>query len=181
MSADPFNFGSPPNKPPQPGGAPPSGGPWIPERPTDPFAAASRPDQGGTFGTGQAPGDVFGTGQVRPDAFGGALPEPSSSGSLTAAKPPTLLLFLAAGLAIVAAIVALVWGTPLISIISWLVAGPVAIGLIALFVIKDTNARASGRYAAPGWGKPLHPVTIVRCLVCILAPAWRIADWVGHL
>lgn len=98
-----------------------------------------------------------------------------------AAKPPTWLLFLAAGLALVAGIIALVLANPIVAIVCWLVAGPVAIGLLALFVVRDTFARSSGLYAAPDWVKPMHYVAIGVCLVCILAPALRIADWVGHL
>ncbi|WP_432558922.1 hypothetical protein [Granulicoccus sp. GXG6511] len=112
----------------------------------------------------------------------GAFGTPTAAhGAFTAAKPPTWLLFLAGGLAVAAGLVAVFFGSPVVAIICWLVAGPVAIGLLALFVMKDTFARSSDLYAAPGWVKPLHTVAIIVCLICILAPALRIADWVGHL
>lgn len=110
--------------------------------------------------------------------FGGTT---ALRGDLVAAKPPAWLLFLAAGLALAAGIVALIVGNPIVAIVCWLVAGPVAIGLLALFVVKDTFARSSGLYAAPDWVKPLHYAAIGVSLLCILAPALRLADWVGHL
>lgn len=187
MSADPFNFGPPnqfpasqPSAPPGPGGAPsgPAGNPFSGSVPNNPLSApsASPPPSG-------PPATPFGAPQpTQPgqnNVFGPATTAPPAG--LTAAKPPTWLLFVAAGLALAAGIVALLLDSPVIAIVCWFVAGPIAIGLLALFVVKDTFARSSGLYAAPGWVKPLHYVAIGLCLVCILAPALRIADWVGHL
>lgn len=117
------------------------------------------------------------SGPGMPPGFG---PAPTPVGETRTAKPPVWLLFLAAGLAIAAGVVALIFSNPIIAIVCWVIAGPVAISATALFVIRDTHAR-TGLYSAPGWVKPLHYIAIGLCLICILAPAWRIADWVGHL
>lgn len=151
MSDDPFNFGPPPGR--QPG--PPPG---VPSQ--SPFTGGPGPFgmPAGPAGSGPAPGPV-----------------------LTVAHPPTWLLFLAGGLALAAGIVAVVVADPVVAIVCWVVAGPIAIGLLALFVVKDTFARAGDVYSAPDWVKPLHYGAIALCLLCILAPALRIADWVGRL
>lgn len=163
MSADPFNFGSPNAFPtPPPGGQPPGGqsNPFGGSVPDNPLSAPTQ---------GQSP---------RQTMFPGTA---ASGGELVVAKPPTWLLFAAAGLALLAGVVALVQANPVVAIVCWLLAGPVAIGLLALFVVKDTFARSSGLYAAPDWVKPMHYVAICVCLLCILAPALRLAYWVGRL
>lgn len=113
------------------------------------------------------------------------LPSVSTSGqapggTISVAKPPAYLLFAAIALAIVAAVLAGLLAIPGVAIGAWVVAGPIAIGIIALFVIRDTWARSGGVYAAPGWVKPLYYTAIVVCLLCILVPAIRIALWVGR-
>lgn len=152
MSADPFNFG-PPNRQPA-------------SQSTAPLPA-------------RAPGPVPPAGPFGPPG------QPSSrtpaATSLSIATPPAWILFLAAGVALIAGIVAIVWESPLVAIGCWFAAGPAAIGLLAFFVDRDTAARASGLYAAPGWVKPLHYGAIGVCLVAVLAPALRIAEWVGRL
>lgn len=163
-------WGAPPGGASPAAGSPPAAGPLPtggPAGASDPFGAQHVAAPHGAAPHGSAPA---------------GLPQvPTSTDSLAAATPPTWLLFLAGALALVAGIVALIVANPIVAIICWLIAGPVAIGLLAWFVIKDTFARSSGLYAAPGWVKPLHTVAIVVSLICILAPAWRIADWVGHL
>lgn len=196
MSADPFNFGTPSQPPPGPGGQPPPGGPPggnpfggpVQGNPlTAPSAnPAPTPSSYGPAPQPQGPGAPFGQAaqpgqpgqQTQPGSVFGSTAAPVN---LTAAKPPTWLLFLAGGLALAAGVVAILLNIPWVAIVCWFVAGPIAIGLLALFVVKDTFARSSGLYAAPGWVKPLHYIAIGLCLLCILAPALRIADWVGHL
>ncbi|MGJ3509672.1 hypothetical protein [Enemella sp. A6] len=98
-----------------------------------------------------------------------------------AATPPFPILLVALVLAIAAGVVALLVNQPVVAGICWLVAGPIGIGLIAMYVRKDTYARSAGLYAAPGFVRPLYWLAVVGCLLAILAPAWRIADWVGRL
>lgn len=135
-----------------------------PFAPTQPHAA-----------TGQNSGDPF----AREAGVSTAMPS-AGGGAISVARPPAFLLLIAIGLAVAAAVLAGVLALPGVAIGAWVVAGPIAIGLIALFVIRDTWARSSGVYAAPGWVKPLHWAAIVVCLLCILVPAIRIALWVGR-
>lgn len=174
--ADPFGGGDPfatlPAGPvSQPSAPPPPAQPSTASQPfnnqSDPFAGVgvARPaDSGGVFSSAAATGSV---------------PVPAAALSVT--KPPFYLLLIAAGLALAAGVVALLLDNPIVAIVCWLVAGPIAIGVIAFYVIRDTFERSSGLYAAPSWIKPLYYGAIALCLVCILIPAFRIALWVGTL
>lgn len=203
MTSDPFNFGPPPDnaRGSQPGAPPPGsygggGNPFgdpaqhhpgasvppgpIPQAPPAPDPQAQNPFSQNPQAQRSQTQSPLSTPR-QPAGTGGAFGGPVTAGDLTAARPPAWLLFLAAGLAMIAGIIALVLNHPVIAIVCWVFAGPVAIGLLGLFVVKDTFARSSGLYAAPDWIKPVHYGAIVLCLVCILVPALRIADWVGRL
>ncbi|OYN92350.1 hypothetical protein [Parenemella sanctibonifatiensis] len=172
---------------------------------TDPFADAQQPPQQGGFGSPQGGGFGGGPqGQQGPqpsfandpfagnngnDPFGGpavsgggaAAMMSTSRPALVAAAPPFWMLLIALGLGLAAGVVALIFGHIAVAFICWALAGPVAIGMIGLYVRGDSKARASGLYASPGFVQPLYWVTVVVCLLCILAPAWRIAEWAGRL
>lgn len=152
--------------------APPASGqsPAVPPPSArDPFGAVAEP-----FATAGSPADPFA------DA-GASTGWSGASSSLVAARPPIVLLVIALVLAVVAGVVSLLLAQPVVAILCWVVAGPIAIGLLAAFVRKDTYARSAGLYAAPGFVRPLYWLAIVGCLLAIWAPAWRIADWVGRL
>lgn len=179
--SDPFNFGAPAGQ--GPGNQNPlgQGGQPAPQQ-----SGGRRPAQSsGPFGSGgsdpfaPAPAQQSGDPFAREQGTGTASPTPGS-GTIAVARPPAFLLLIAIGLAVVAAVLAGVLALPGVAIGAWVAAGPIAIGLIALFVIRDTWARSGGVYAAPGWVKPLYWVAIVVCLLCILVPAIRIALWVGR-
>ncbi|WP_026927066.1 hypothetical protein [Granulicoccus phenolivorans] len=181
MGHDPFDFGNAPASHPSPGGGSPFGGAGPSSYPSaprtgDPFATQTRPGTPDPFATVGAPrqadAGVFAAG-------GGVAVAPTAG--ITVTKPPAYLLLIAAGLALVAGVVALLLNNPIVAIVCWVVAGPIAIGVIAYFVIRDTYARSSGVYGAPNWVKPLYYTAIALCLVCILVPAVRIALWVGTL
>lgn len=158
-------FAQPPRSPPPTGpGQPPAAPPPMAR---DPFGAPPT-------GSAGHPDDPF----AGPAA---AMPWSGASSGLVAARPPIVLLVIALVLAIAAGVVALLLAQPAVAIACWVVAGPIAIGLVAWYVRKDTYARSAGLYAAPGFVRPLYWLTVVGCLIAIWAPAWRIADWVGRL
>lgn len=179
MSQSPFNFGSANPSGHHDSGPPPSGAP-------DPFAAPpAPPTPHGPFGGGEesthrqpfAPGGGFE--QAAPGTpFGDTG---TASAPLTISRPPLPLLLIALVIAVVAAVVAGLFGQPLIAVICWVFAGPIAIGVIALYVTRDNNARAQGIYAAPRWARAFHVVTSVVCVLAVIVPAVRIAFWVGRL
>jgi hypothetical protein len=64
--------------------------------------------------------------------------------------------------------------------VGWLVAGPAAIGLLALFVSIDNGRRANPWYAASplvDWGRRL---LILLSLVAVGLHAWTIADYIAR-
>lgn len=195
MSQSPFNFGSasgssggerdpfaqqPTSQVPDPFGtpAPPPGNGGDDATAPMPFQNQTNPSgPGGGDATAPQPFQAAGGFDAQPD---GAFGTPGS-GSLTLSRPPVFLLFIALAIAVVAAIVAGVFGQPVLAIVCWVLAGPVAIGVLAFFVMRDNAARSVGVYSSPGWVRPFHMVTSVVCFVAVIVPAVRIALWVGRL
>lgn len=97
------------------------------------------------------------------------------------ATPPLPLLGAAMGTALVGALAA--WLVPGIvpRVIGWVLAGPVAFGVLALFINRDTAARATGLYTAPAWLTVGYRAAAALSMVAVLLCAVRIADWVGRL
>ena len=127
--------------------------------------------------SGQADWDAF------PPASGdGWDPEPPADVSpLQTAGPPTALL--AASLIAVVASAALLltardqpWGAGL----AWILAGPVNVALIGLFLGQDNRRRAGSLYLDPGWTGPAYKVLLVVGMVLAVAASWFFADWMGR-
>ncbi|MDQ2722797.1 MAG: hypothetical protein M3Y19_05760 [Actinomycetota bacterium] len=175
--SDPFDFsefGSPP-------GGPPSS-----------FAPQPGPGRTGGFGPppqqpeSRAPGPF---GQV--PQFGVAAPDADPFAddtmsrvppSVAQVRPPVLWLALGAAVAVVGMVLALVLGTHIfIAVISWVLAGPVAIGLLATFTIVDTGQRARPLYSFPSWLPWAYRGVLVLAVLGVAAGAWRIAEWAGRL
>lgn len=97
------------------------------------------------------------------------------------AGPPLPWLWVAIGVAVVGVVLAFVipqlWG----AMLGWALAGPVGFLLLALYVNKDTRAKASGVYLAPSWVQPVYWVVTSGLGVALLATAWRVADGVSRL
>lgn len=184
---NPFDFSDfGPGKQPAPGGgqAPAhgqqggglSGGfdPWANQRP-----APARPD---AFPGPAAP--AFDPAGGR-DAFGQLTASSAGVGALTTAGPP--LVWFAVALALALAGVALAGasalGGPMIAaaVGGWLLAGPLAIGALAVFSRVDTRRRTEAIYSAPTWTSTLYWVVLAVCLVGIAVGAWQIALWAGTL
>lgn len=157
-----------------PGGAPAQGGfdPWA-GQPQTPAQQSVRPEDA----FGHAPTTGY------PDAFGQSTGVPGA-GSLTMAGPPLVWFAVALGLAVLGAILAGVgaifgpwWPT---AIAGWLLAGPVAIGALAVYTRVDTRRRTEAIYSAPTWTSTLYWVVLAACLVGIALSAWQIALWAGR-
>jgi hypothetical protein len=191
-------------------GPPPGGDPWGPpgggSPPTGPFPSSGGPGPGGHDPGGYDPGG-YGPGGYAPGGYapggyapgdyapGGYVPgayppdrppDPVSSEGFGDAeligRPPFVWLILALVLGLVAAVVAWIFGASMwIALGMWVLAGPIAIGLLALFTQRDVQQRAKPIYDAPSWIPVLYWSAIVAAAVGIGVSAWNIADWAGRL
>lgn len=154
MSSGPFGFGD----------DPPSGGRTAPGRARHPF------------------GERLGIRRPAP-----AGPPPSWAHGWTGSprgpvRSPSGWLFAALAVAALAVAAALTLGGAVsVAVACWIAAGPVAIGLVSIFVLHDTRAAAEPIYLRPTWIRPLWAVTIIGVIAGIATSAWRIADWWGRL
>ncbi|MGY4654452.1 hypothetical protein [Mycobacterium sp. URHB0021] len=131
----------------------------------DPFAADSPPGPA-------KPLEVFG-------ATTAAAASPG--GNLTVARPPLALFGLAITLAGAGAAVAGGWGgAPAAASVGWLLAGPFAIGILAVYTVVDTSRRTSAVYSAPSWTKAAYWTVVAVCMAGIAIAAWHLALWAGR-
>jgi hypothetical protein len=149
--------------------------------------------------TGQAPGrppnrgfdtgfDPFadqrssGSDADHPDAFGRTTADALGAQTLTVARPPLALFALAIALAAVGLAIGVAWGPRLAAAFAgWLLAGPVAIGVLAEFSRVDTRRRTHAVYSAPHWVPNVYWAILGVCLLGIAVGAWHIALWAGTL
>ena len=104
-----------------------------------------------------------------------------STNSLTVARPPLALFGLAIALAATGAVIAGVWGDALVAAgVGWLLAGPLAIGLLAIYTLVDTRRRADAVYSAPSWTGAVYWTVVAVCLIGISISAWHLALWAGR-
>ncbi len=92
------------------------------------------------------------------------------------------LVWLLAALAVVAVSTAL-WfigeGIPL-GVIGWSLAGPVAIGLVAVFFVSDSRRRAGSWYTPSGVTLPLRMLVLVWAFAAVALHAYHVADVVSR-
>lgn len=113
-----------------------------------------------------------------PEPFGGSGPVPMPAAPL---KPPVVWLALSALAAIVGGLAAWFWGIRLLpAMLGWLVAGPVAIGLLARYVWLDTVRRAQPTHADYAWTGPGYFGCLVLAILATAVAAFEIAVWFGR-
>ncbi|NLA37591.1 MAG: hypothetical protein GX868_18150 [Actinobacteria bacterium] len=133
--------------------------------PSNPFASGGEsfgPASGGSAGIGDP-------------AFG-------AGGTIEVTKPPVALLAVASVLAVVGialGALSIVWNSWL-GIVGWVFAGPIAIGVLAFFVVKDTAKRALPAYLRPDGVGALYAGVAFIVVVGIGVSASGFALWVGH-
>lgn len=114
------------------------------------------------------------------DAFGVGGSATLSGTSITPVSPPVILLYsslLSAGLG---AVLAWILGSSAMTLLGWVFAGPIAIGLIGYYHKVDTLRRATDLYAEPGYLKILYMTTIAVCLVAVVIAAVFVGLWWGR-
>ncbi|MDO5752287.1 hypothetical protein [Arthrobacter sp.] len=169
-SGRPFDFGQfggagTPSKPHASAGltAPPS---------TNPFAGISGTNENIGFdlsdGNAGVPGSSFNTG--------------SAGEPLRPTGAPVIWLLGSMAAAVIALVLALGFGgVPALTVAAWVLAGPVAIALVAVYSFRDTKARTAALYSSSGSATWLYRVAIMLSLVAVVVSALRIADWVGRI
>lgn len=100
---------------------------------------------------------------------------------LAVGSPPFQWLLVAVASAVAGGVTAAIaFGTLPVLIVAWIVSGPVAFFLIALFTINDTKNRARSVYSSPSWIQPLYVAALVLAFAAVLLSAVGIAFWVGR-
>jgi len=109
-----------------------------------------------------------------------------ASGSVPPAQAaigvPTKWLVLAIACAVVSiGVVIVLGGAPIAAITAWLLGGPIAIVLLAVFSIRDTQARTYPLYSSGELVPWIYRLGFVLSAVAIVISAMRIANWMGRL
>ncbi|WP_290707775.1 hypothetical protein [Gordonia sp. UBA5067] len=146
---------------------------WSPPAAGQP-QSPGRHEVGGQFGAG--------AGQYGPAATGFNDPQvPAVASSITMSAPPNGLLIVAAACAGAGGLIgALGWGRWW-SLLGWLLAGPIAIWLVARFVAVDTERKTATVYSRPGSTGVLWAVAIVLTVLGIAVTALAVGFWIGRL
>ena len=115
------------------------------------------------------------------DAFG----EATTTGTLATAGPPLKWFGVALVLAVAGVVLALISATSgggvlATALAGWLLAGPLAIGALAVYTRVDTRRRSESIYSAPRWAATLYWAVLAVCLIGIALGAWQIALWAGR-
>ncbi len=108
---------------------------------------------------------------------------PGTQRTLAVAGPPAVYLWIAAGLAlagIVATALIFVLDRPWLSVVSWALAGPLAIGMIGYFLAEDTKCRAAPLYVEPTWLKTATWAVGTAAAIGTVVGSLGVADWLGH-
>lgn len=149
-----------------------------------PTGPTSKPTRNRAFDTGFDPfADQRSDGSdIRnPDVFGPTTGA-ASAAAMTVARPPVALFAFAFAIAAAGLVIGLVCGPRLgAAFVGWLLAGPVAIGVLAQFSRVDTSRRTNAVYSAPRWVSNVYWLILGVCLLGVAVGAWHIALWAGTL
>ncbi|MFT3660661.1 MAG: hypothetical protein QM809_04505 [Gordonia sp. (in: high G+C Gram-positive bacteria)] len=175
MTSSPNPFG------PAPGG--PGGNPGNPFAPSGGSPAGGPPPSPGGFPSGpggfpNGPGGFPG-GPTSTSGFPGTPASPPAA-PLESVGPPTPILIAAGVCAVLGIIVGAVFFAGPLSLLGWFLAGPVAIGVLALFTSRDTANRAAPLYLRPGWVGAAYVGVLVLVAVGVILGAVAFALWMGH-
>jgi hypothetical protein len=102
-------------------------------------------------------------------------------GAMVVGKPPVLWLGLGLTVAAVGVVLAAAFSQILPAVAAWMLAGPIAIGFLAVFVLKDTKSQSAPIYSVRDYVRWLYQALLVVAAIGVCLSAWRIAVWVGHL
>lgn len=98
----------------------------------------------------------------------------------TTTTAPVGWLGLACAAAVVGLLLALLTDQLAWHVVGWFLAGPAALGLLAVFTLKDTARRANPWYVVHAAGPWLYRGAVVLALAGVIACALRIALYFGY-
>lgn len=115
--------------------------------------------------------------------------ESSSSGDgsgttsrLEISSPRLLWLFLGVAVALVGLGLAVFLGQLIVpAAAAWLLSGPLAIGLLAVFLHSESKRHSMPTFVDYGWLRAGYVLAMVLALAAVVVSAVRIALWVGRL
>ncbi len=108
-------------------------------------------------------------------------PPASAIPAVAPIRPPILWLGLSAAAGLVGGFVGWFFGVRLVpALLGWLLAGPVAIGLLARYIWRDTVRRAQPTRTDYGWTGPAYYACAVLAILATALAAYEIALWFGR-
>jgi hypothetical protein len=140
----------------------------------------STPSNSGGLPPLNQPADTWSMPAAPSSAAPMTAPAPATASGTGRASAPVLWLGLAGLVVAVAVGLNVASSSWHLAVVGWLLAGPVAVGLFAVFVLGDTKRRADPWYAASDlvdWGRR---VLVLAILVAVALNAWTFADAVGR-
>lgn len=114
------------------------------------------------------------------DPLSGLQVASSASGSLAPVSSPVVWLYASIGSAVVGAVGAWLSSLSALTVLGWLFAGPIAIGLLGIYHKNDTLRRASGLYSEPSYVRTVYVTALVICLAAVLVTAVFVGLWWGR-
>jgi len=146
--------------------------------PSSPQNADRSAADGGNFGIPTAQTDSQ---ESVPLIFDQPTHSATAVGGLSVAGPPLTWLGASAAAAVIGLLLAALLGAlPPLAVTGWVLAGPVAIGALAVYTSADTRRRARPVYISPNWLTAAYYACLGVCLVGVVVAAIRIALWVGR-
>lgn len=157
-----------------------TGGPWANQPAAGEGWGDAPPPSGQTPNWNSIPSypPVTAATPPQPSDWNATPQNPQSSGPVRA---PLGWLFVGILAALAGLAIGVAWRSLLSAIGGWVLAGPVAIGLLATFLIKDAKGRQDPWYAIDGATPWLRRVLVVVALIAIAVNAWTIADAVARV
>jgi hypothetical protein len=162
-------------------------------QPQDPFGPPESYSQGPFGGAAQGGGWTapLGGGAFTPPAaspgptaafgFGPDGPAFGDVGGVEVGRPPLIWLLIGVLAATAAIVVALLLGRSApFAFAAWAAAGPIAVGLLAIHVVQDTQQRARPLYDPPAWFPFLYWGMVVLAGAGIVVSSIMIALWAGR-